>query len=76
LLFVRGWRRAAALGTIVFISVFLGLLVQGWIRGLDLECGCFGKWDPAAGHPLAAIFRDVFLLGAAVVCYRGFAERA
>jgi len=72
LLFAAGWRRAAALGLAVLSALFTVLLVQAIGRGLNVDCGCFGKWDPAAGHPVVALARDLVFLALAVYCYRNF----
>ncbi len=71
LLFAAGWQRAAALGIALLNGVFVGLLLQGMMRGLNMDCGCFGKWDPGAGHPWMAIVRDLVFLLLAMGCCRG-----
>lgn len=42
------------------VGIFLVALVSAWVRGLDIECGCFGPTGAAAGlwEPVA---RDVAL---------------
>jgi len=75
LLFARPWRRAAALGTTLLAAVFIVLLTQGMIRGLNMDCGCFGKWDPASGRPLVAILRDLLLLALGFFCYAKFRDQ-
>lgn len=75
-LFIKPWQRTAAFTAVILNAVFLALLVQGLIRGLDLECGCFGKWDPAANHPSLGIFRDILLLAAATFSYQAFVRRS
>jgi len=57
--------RRAALGLLfAFALMFLGALSQAWLRGLDINCGCFGRpalvRGPAYLHYLA---RDLVLLG-------------
>lgn len=42
------------------LLVFLAALGQAWLRGLDIECGCFGHAD--RGHLVGAIVRDVGFL--------------
>jgi hypothetical protein len=76
LLFVKTWRRAAAAGMILLNTLFILLLTQGLIRGISMECGCFGKWDPVAGHPGIAIARDFLLLSASLLCYHSFRSNA
>ena len=48
------------------LLLFIIALVQGWIRGLDVTCGCFGNADQTnnTNYPLL-IGRDLLLLGAA-----------
>ena len=70
LLFAGAWRRSAALGLGALNVLFIALFVQAMARGLDVECGCFGKWDPAGAHPMLGILRDMILLGASIVCWR------
>ena len=50
--------------------VFLVGLVQGLIRGLPVDCGCFGSSGPSSTLSIAlAIGRDVVLLILAIVVY-------
>ncbi|MDQ8186406.1 MauE/DoxX family redox-associated membrane protein [Pelagicoccus sp. SDUM812002] len=37
------WRRGAALLTIFMLLLFIGLVAQGMLRGLEMNCGCFGE---------------------------------
>ena len=69
--FVRGGARWLAGGMIV---VFLVLLIQAAMRGLDVDCGCFGSEEKSAESGfLWPISRDVLMLAAlfvAVICER------
>lgn len=47
--------------------VFIGLLVSAMVRGLDIDCGCFGKGDYTP--PIEATLRDVGLLALAAVIW-------
>lgn len=49
-----------------FFVFFLVLLGQAWVRGLDIDCGCFGHSE-ARGHIGLAFLRDVGFLALAVV---------
>lgn len=46
LLLLGIWRRAAAAVFAALLVVFIVLIVQALARGLDVECGCFGKMSP------------------------------
>ncbi len=37
------WRKGAALLTVFMLLLFIGLVAQGMVRGLDMNCGCFGE---------------------------------
>ena len=51
----------------VLCGVFLVALVQAWVRGIDITCGCFGRPDPVAGTAyIQYVARDVGLLAVAV----------
>ncbi len=56
-LFVRG---TALLGTVLF-AVFLTAQLSAWIRGISLDCGCFGSIAETTVGPLTML-RD-FSLG-------------
>jgi uncharacterized membrane protein YphA (DoxX/SURF4 family) len=67
---LTGFKRRG--GAIVLGSLtvaFLGLIASVMIRGIDLNCGCFGDATEAnaVGWPL--VFRDLGLLVAIVVAY-------
>jgi uncharacterized membrane protein YphA (DoxX/SURF4 family) len=53
--------RASALAGTILFAIFLGAQVQAVIRGLVLDCGCFGAISQAAVGPWT-ILRD-FALG-------------
>jgi hypothetical protein len=61
--------RPAALAAAAMLAVFLGALAQALLRGIDLQCGCFG------GDELAdwwTVGRDALLLvPAALVIWLG-----
>lgn len=58
------WRRAAAGLGLVLIAIFTAAVGSAWIRGIDLDCGCFGHG--AGTTPAAAFVRDLALLALAV----------
>lgn len=43
------------------MAVFLAALASAWIRGLDIDCGCFGH-SAARGHVGLAFLRDLGFL--------------
>ena len=52
------------------LLLFTIALVQGWVRGLDVTCGCFGNADHTnqTNYPLL-VGRDLLLLGGAVILW-------
>ena len=56
------YRPGAALVIWGMLAAFLVLIVQGWVRGLDIDCGCFGSGD--AGKPSYPwlVGRDLLLM--------------
>ena len=65
------WRRGAEYLVGGMLVVFLVLIVQAWIRGLEIDCGCFGS-KPGA-EPTSFLWltiRDIglmFCLGLAMM---------
>lgn len=61
-------------GSLLIIGALLLLftvaLVQGWVRGLDVTCGCFGNTDQEnqTNYPLL-VGRDILLLVGAVLLW-------
>jgi len=43
------------------LVVFLIAIVQAWVRGIDLKCGCFGASDATSNY-VELILRDIVLL--------------
>lgn len=37
------WRKGAALLTVLMLLLFIALVAQGMVRGLQMDCGCFGE---------------------------------
>jgi hypothetical protein len=62
-LFVRPWARAAALATLFLLVLFSTAVGSALLRGIDVECGCFG----GTGHPATwwTFARDLGLCAAA-----------
>jgi hypothetical protein len=59
------WRRGAALATAGLLVVFTVAVTQAVVRGINVDCGCFGG---AASGPVSGwtIARDLALLAASV----------
>ena len=62
------WRTAAGLLVCGLLVVFVAAVASAWARGLDIDCGCFGKALDAS-LPLA-LARNVVLLAAAAWVWR------
>lgn len=62
LLLPRWWRAAALLG-IALNSVFAVVLLSAMIRGLSIDCGCFGSTAGLWSTLAAALLRATGLLG-------------
>ncbi|HMA53133.1 MAG TPA: MauE/DoxX family redox-associated membrane protein [Acidobacteriota bacterium] len=54
------WKRGAALVLSGLLVFFIALTVVTMIRGLDVDCGCFGAIDRKAG--LGVILEDLGML--------------
>lgn len=54
------WKRGAALVISGLLVFFIALTVATMIRGLDVDCGCFGAIDRKAG--LSVILEDLAML--------------
>ena len=59
-----------AIASAVVFTVFIVMIAQAWIRGLQIDCGCFGGggYDPQADHLtyLSEIARDLAFMVFAV----------
>jgi putative oxidoreductase len=70
-LLITGWQvRAGALAAFLLGTVFAIGLGQALIRGLDVNCGCFGPEPESKWQTPLALVRDFLLMGAAAVIYR------
>lgn len=60
---LTGWLRRGGLILLnASLAVFAVALISAWLRGLDIECGCFGSGK--GGTSIAdALLRDAVLLG-------------
>jgi uncharacterized membrane protein YphA (DoxX/SURF4 family) len=62
------WRREGAVVAAGLLVVFCAALGSVLWRGIDLECGCFGRENPAT--PAWALARNAGMLGLAAVAGR------
>ena len=51
--------KGAAALTLFLLLIFIGLIIISAIRGLDIDCGCFGSLERKVG--IQAIFEDTLL---------------
>jgi putative oxidoreductase len=55
-----------------FLNIaFIAALLSGWMRGLNIACGCFGSGDGRAHYGIN-LLRDIAMLGAVIFLYRRF----
>jgi putative oxidoreductase len=54
------WKRGAALVVTALLVFFIVLTAVTMVRGLDVDCGCFGALDRKAG--LSVILEDLAML--------------
>lgn len=57
-------RRPALLGLVGLLAVFMGALVSAQVRGLAIDCGCFGSEAPSSSAAWRALLRDIPLMSA------------
>ena len=62
--------RVAVLGTLMLACIFALALGQALIRGLEIDCGCFGDGTPSVWKTWASLGRDLLLGAAAFFLYR------
>ncbi|MBV9502744.1 MAG: DoxX family membrane protein [Acidobacteriaceae bacterium] len=69
LLFWRSTRRFAALAVLVISLVFFAALSSALLRGLTLDCGCFGAGTPSRPRMWLELGLNVVLAGASLLIY-------
>jgi putative oxidoreductase len=70
LLLLWPWtRRVGALAVIVISAVFFIALSSALLRGLTLDCGCFGAGTPSRARMWLELGLDVVLAGASLLIY-------
>jgi putative oxidoreductase len=58
------WVRASGVVLAVLTVAFVALIASVIVRGIDLDCGCFGKQAEAEAVGWPTLWRDVALLAA------------
>jgi putative oxidoreductase len=69
LLVVPRTRRVGALAVALISVVFFSALLSALVRGLTLDCGCFGSGTPSRPRMWAELGLDVLLFGSAMLIY-------
>jgi len=68
---VSGWRaRVASLGVFVLSVVFCLALSQALVRGLQVDCGCFGSGQPSRLKTWGSLGRDILIIAVSAWLYR------
>jgi len=63
-------RRPALLGLTALTVVFLIAVGSVILRGIPIDCGCFGSGKPTAAADWIALGRDVIIFAAGLLLYR------
>jgi putative oxidoreductase len=61
----KGTRNSASILIVALLIIFTGAISSAWGRGLNIECGCFGKASSVLSYPWILV-RDIALLLAAL----------
>lgn len=73
---IIGWQRSGALRVLIFLMVvFVQALFTAWVRGLNIECGCFGKALATSNYALLFLRDGAILLGLFWLLYREWKTR-
>jgi putative oxidoreductase len=62
-------RGIASLGVVVISVIFFVALLSALLRGLTLDCGCFGTGAPSRGRMWLEFGLDAALVGASLLIY-------
>lgn len=60
--------RPAALGILLLSLSFTAALISGWLRGLPIDCGCFGQGNWST-QPTLLLLRNTLLVVVAFFIY-------
>jgi len=67
------WRRTSSVAASALLTVFFGLMVQAYLKGKTIACGCFGPGE--AISPLTLLRDGSLLAGAILLAVMAFRER-
>jgi len=69
---IANWkRRDVTLGVVILTTLFLFALIQAFLRGFIVDCGCFGsKGHSSLETSWIPIIRDIALLAASLWLYK------
>jgi uncharacterized membrane protein YphA (DoxX/SURF4 family) len=71
LLILNCWKRLTAFCALILMIIFIIALAQGLIRGLPLNCGCFGSAGTSSAVKIwVALARDFLILAGVTILYR------
>ncbi len=62
--------RVGALGILALLAVFTAAITLALLRGLPIDCGCFGAQSWLDSGPWTGLLRDLILLGASWFIYQ------
>ncbi len=71
-LLVNSWPESTLGVIMLMMLVFIGATGQAWMRGLEIDCGCFGtaiEKNSFAGSVQFAFFRNLILFGLAAYLF-------
>jgi len=70
LMLIAGWaKRLGAFSAVVLLAIFCLLALQALIRGLPVDCGCFGSGEVSGTSSWVLLARDIALLIASAFVY-------
>ena len=65
-----GVRRGSAWVIGLLLLCFMGLHLSAWLRGLEVDCGCFGSMGLMAPYAVLLVRNGLLLLGAVIlICW-------
>lgn len=68
LFLIIGFRiKAVSFGTLVLMTIFIIAILSAWIRGIDINCGCFGTGTESISYK--EIIRDILFFGIALITF-------
>ena len=62
--------RVGTLGILAMLGIFTVAIITALIRGLNIDCGCFGSHSWLDSSPWIALIRDLILIGLSLLVYR------